>query len=66
MPKPRRSFQDILDRLPRQHLLAPLLNRWPRLDIHTEKLEHPRHSEGEVRQIGQCRALFERDILLTG
>ena len=66
MPKPRRPLHDISDRLPCQHLLAPLPNRWPVLDVHSQELKHPRHREGEVREIGECGAVFERDVLLAG
>ena len=65
MPKPRRPLHNFSDRLSRQHLLAPSLNRRPVLDIHSQELEHPRHCEGEVREIGECWAVFERDVLLT-
>lgn len=66
MPKSRGPLHDIFNRLPRQHLLAPFLDRRPRLDIDAKELEHPRHSERKVRQIGQCGAVFERNISLAG
>lgn len=64
MPKPRRAFQNIFDRLARQHALAPPLDARPILDIHAQKGEHPRHGEGEIGQVGESGTVLEGDVLL--
>ena len=66
VPKHRRPLHDIVDRLPREHLFAPVLNRRPAFYINPQELEHPRHGEREVGEIGQRGAVFERDIILVG
>jgi hypothetical protein len=38
----------------------------PSIDVFAEELEHPRHGEGEERQIGDCRSVMQGDVLLAG
>ena len=37
----------------------------PILDIHAEEAEHPWHGKWKVGQVGQRRAVFQRDVLLA-
>lgn len=55
-----------LDRFPRQHALAPRLDVRPVLDVHAEELEHPRHREWKIRQVGYRGPVGEGNVVLVG
>ena len=64
MPISRSSFQDRLHRWPLQHPLAPGLYVGPVVDVHSEEAKHPRHREGEVRDIRERWPVLKRNVVL--
>jgi hypothetical protein len=61
-----RRLQDGFERRPCRHLVGPLLDAGPILDINAKERKHPRHRERKVGQVGECRPAGYGDVLLSG
>lgn len=58
-------LEDLLDRGPLEHPLAPRPDLRPVGDVDAQELEHPRHGKGEVGQVGDRRPVRQRDVALS-
>ena len=62
----RPPLQNSLHRIPREYPLGPAPNVRPILDIHAQELEHPRHGEWKVRDVGNGRPIGQSYKVLSG
>ena len=61
-----RRLQDGLERRACRHLVGPLLDAGPILDMDAKECKHPRHRERKVSQVGERRPAGHGDVLLSG